>query len=127
MVLKQSVNGRPQLKLCTKHLALGNAFRHIFLMFLLIYGVFIFSMRDKEDYIDEELGWRIHVERVGRGVTYTYTNQKTGEVITGRALEEAYESPGCTPDITSQIRENDGLGKKTKSFPSDCSESKIEG
>jgi hypothetical protein len=34
---------------------------------------------------------------------------------------------GCTPDITSQIRENDGLGKKTKSFPSDCSESKIEG
>lgn len=50
-------------------------------------------MRDKEDYIDEELGWRIHVERVGRGVTYIYTNQKTGEVITGRALEEAYESP----------------------------------
>jgi hypothetical protein len=34
---------------------------------------------------------------------------------------------GCTPDITSQIRENDGLGKKTKSFPSDYSESKIEG
>jgi hypothetical protein len=34
---------------------------------------------------------------------------------------------GCTPDITSQIRENDGLGKKTKRFPSDCSESKIEG
>jgi hypothetical protein len=34
---------------------------------------------------------------------------------------------GCTPDITSQIRENDGLGKKTKRFPSDYSESKIEG
>ncbi len=62
-------------------------------MFLLIYGVFIFSMRDKEDCIDEELGWRIQVERDGRGVTYTYTNQKTGGVITGRALKEAYQSP----------------------------------
>jgi hypothetical protein len=44
----------------------------------------------------------------------------------GYALDLAKEA-GCTPDITSQIRENDGLGKKTKSFPSDCSESKIEG
>ena len=50
-------------------------------------------MRDKEDYIDEELGWRIQVEKDGRGVTYTYTNQKTGDVIKGMALEEAYKSP----------------------------------
>jgi hypothetical protein len=43
-------------------------------------------------------------------------------------IDKNYLTPeGCTPDITSQIRENDGLGNKTKSFPSDCSESKIEG
>ena len=49
-------------------------------------------MKSKEDYIDEELGWRIQVEREGGGVTYTYTNQKTGDVIKGSALEEAYQS-----------------------------------
>jgi len=50
-------------------------------------------MKSKQDYIDEELGWRIQEERDDGGVTYTYTNQKTGDVIKGRVLEEAYESP----------------------------------
>jgi hypothetical protein len=47
--------------------------------------------------------------------------------VSASTQNQVFNSLGCTPDITSQIRENDGLGKKTKSFPSDYSESKIEG
>jgi len=50
-------------------------------------------MKSNEDYIDEEIGWRIQEERDDVGVTYIYTNQKTGDVIKGSALESYYQSP----------------------------------
>jgi hypothetical protein len=44
----------------------------------------------------------------------------------GVAKSNTHGNGGCTPDITSQIWENDGLESKSKILPSDCSKSGIE-
>ncbi len=68
-------------------------------------------MKSKEDYIDEEIGWRIQEERKDGGVTYIYTNQKTGHVIKGSALESYYQSQSPRIRILSYEKEQQEISK----------------
>lgn len=46
-----------------------------------------------EDYVDEQLGWRIQITPSADFVDYIYTNLETGAILQGGALKRAFRPP----------------------------------
>jgi hypothetical protein len=63
----------------------------------------------KEDYIDDELGWRIQIDRRSDGVYYLFTDLKNNETIKGEAIDSGFKSPKYT--IREYLQEKERVNK----------------